>query len=185
MQRAHNENAEHGSGGEHGHDNGHGHAAPIVYTVTGTLSGTLTDAAHGSVNFTDAVFRWRVVGDTTNIHPVLGLAPVPVFEVPARLDTLRINDMTLKPAIPTVFAAATVPAPDPFGIGGFSDVTTNQGLAWRSPALAGYTGGSPVADLAVAFDNAGPLPTNRGELNITSATDLHFSAVVAGRHGVA
>ena len=133
MQHNHNDHAPQGLGGEHGH----GHGEPIIYTVTGSLTGTLTNANGGSVSFTDAIFRWRVVGDTASVHPVLGLAPVPVFEVPAREDTLRIDDMVLKPTIPTVFAAATVPAPDPFGIGGFSDVSTNQGLAWRSPALAG------------------------------------------------
>jgi len=83
----------------------------------------------------------------------------------------------LRPTIPTVFAAATVPAPDPFGIAGFSDITTNKGLAWQSPELAGYDGVSAVAALPVAFDNAGPLPTNRGDLTITAASGLHFSAV--------
>jgi hypothetical protein len=155
----------------------HGHGEPIIYTLTGTLTGTLTDSAADSVTFTGAAFRWRVVGDTASVASLLGLAPVPAFEVPARADTIKIGDQMLRPTIATVFAAATVPAPDPFGIAGFSDVTTNKGLAWQSPELAGYDGVSAVAALPVTFDNAGPLPTNRGDLRITAASDLHFSAV--------
>jgi hypothetical protein len=108
---------------------------------------------------------------------LLGLAPAPVFEVPARKDMITIGDQLLVPTIPTVFASATVPAPEPFGIAGFSDVTTNKGLAWQSPALAGYEGVSAVAALPVAFDNAGPLPTNAGDLTITAASGLYFSAI--------
>jgi hypothetical protein len=50
-------------------------------------------------------------------------------------------------------------------------------LAWQSPALAGYEGVSAVAALPVAFDNAGPLPTNAGDLTITAASGLYFSAI--------
>ena len=157
---------------------GHGNGEPIIYTVKGTLNGTLTEPDGCTINFTDATFSWRLVGNTASLATVLGLSPVPTFEVPAEKDTLRVGDRTLTPTIPTVFAAATVPAPQPFGIAGFSDAATSQGLAWRSAALANYDGISPVHGLAVGFDNAGPLPTNRGELSITGASDLHFSAVV-------
>ena len=160
--------------------NAHAHSddKSIIYTLTGTLSGTLTDAAGVSVSFTDATFRWWVAGDTTSVSSVLGLAPGPVFEVPARSDTIRIGHEVLTPTIPTVFAVAAVPAPDPFGIAGFSDVTTNKGLAWQSPALANYDSISAVAVLPVAFDNAGTLPTNGGDLTITAASALQFSAVI-------
>jgi hypothetical protein len=163
----------------HAHAHGHhrAHAEPIVYTLTGILSGTLTDDAGASVTFTDATFSWQVVGDRASMTSLLGLAPAPVFEVPARKDMITIGDQLLVPTIPTVFASATVPAPEPFGIAGFSDVTTNKGLAWQSPALAGYEGVSAVAALPVAFDNAGPLPTNAGDLTITAASGLYFSAI--------
>jgi hypothetical protein len=157
---------------------GHGNGEPIIYTVKGTLTGTLTEPDGCTITFSDAAFSWRLVGNTANLDTVLGLSPVPTFEVPAEKDTIRIGSQTLTPTIPTVFAAATVPAPQPFGIAGFSDAATAQGLAWRSPALADYDGISPVHGLAVAFDNAGPLPANRGELSITGASDLRFSAVV-------
>jgi len=71
-----------------------------------------------------------------------------------------------------------VPAPDPFGIAGFTDAATNQGLAWQAPELAGYDGISPVCAVPVMFDNAGPLPTSGGDLAITGASDLRFSAGV-------
>jgi hypothetical protein len=148
----------------------------IIYTLTGTLTGTLTDAAGDIVTFTDAAFRWRVVGDARTGTSLLGLAPGPVFELPARTDKITIGDEVLSPTIPTVFASATVPAPEPFGIAGFSDVTTNRGLSWQSPALAGYDGTSTIKALPVTFDNAGSLPTNAGDLTITAASSLHFSA---------
>ena len=161
----------------HGHN--HAHAERITYTLTGTLTGTLTDGAGDTVTFTDAAFRWQVIGNTTTGTSVLGLAPVPVFEVPAHKDTIKIGDEVLSPTIPTVFATATVPAPVPFGISGFSDVTTNKGLAWQSPALAGYAGTFAIKALPVTFDNAGSLPTNAGDLTITAASSLHFSAATS------
>jgi hypothetical protein len=151
---------------------------PIVYTVTGTLSGTLTDSAGDSTAFTNATFCWKLIGNAASLASLLGLAPGPVFEVPARTDIIRIGDHVLTPTIPTVFAAASVPAPVPFGIAGFSDVKTQEGLAWQSPALAGYDGVSALAPLSVTFDHAGPLPTNAGTLSITTASDLHFSAML-------
>lgn len=156
---------------------GHDQGQPIIYSVIGRLSGTLTEADGNTITFTDAPFRWRVVGDSASLTSLLGLAPGPVFEVPAIKDTIKIGCLELTPTIETVFAAASVPAPVPFGIAGFSDVTTNQGLAWQSPSLAGYDGISPISRLPVAFDNAGPLPTCGGELTITSASHLLFSAV--------
>jgi hypothetical protein len=161
----------------HGHGHGRAHADRITYTLTGTLTGTLTDSSGTSVTFTDAAFRWQVIGDTTTGASVLGLAPVPVFELPARKDTITIGDEVLSPTILTVFATATVPAPIPFGISGFSDVTTNQGLAWQSPALAGYDGTSALSALPVTFDNAGSLPTTAGDLTITATSALQFSVV--------
>lgn len=152
-----------------------GNGEPIVYSLTGRLSGTLTDAAGSTTTFTDATFHWRLVGNTASLQTVLGIAPGPAFEVPAVKDTIKIGGLSLSPTIPTVFAAATVPAPDPFGIAGFSDPTTSQGLAWQSPVLASYDGTGPVHWLPVTFDNAGPLPASGGELTITSASDLHFS----------
>jgi hypothetical protein len=165
--------AHHGTHGAHA--GAHGNGEPIIYSVTGTLSGTLsgtlTEADGSSVTFTDASFSWRLVGNTASLETVLGIAPGPAFEVPALKDTIKIGDHTLSPTIPTVFATASVPAPDPFGIAGFSDAATNQGLA-------NYDGISPVCALPVTFDNAGPLPTTGGELAITGASNLHFSAVV-------
>jgi hypothetical protein len=163
--------------GHHDHDHhADHHADRITYTLTGRLSGTLAKSDGTSVTYTNTAFHWRVIGDTTTGTSVLGLAPVPVFEVPAQKDTIKIGDQVLSPIIPTVFATATVPAPEPFGISGFSDVTTNQGLAWQAPALADYDGISAIADLPVTFDNAGLLPTSAGDLTITAAIDLHFSA---------
>jgi hypothetical protein len=82
-------------GAAHGH--GHANAGRITYTLTGTLTGTLTDSSGASVTFTDAAFRWQVIGDTTTGTSVLGLAPVPVFELPARKDTIKIGDEVLSP----------------------------------------------------------------------------------------
>ena len=93
----------------HGHGHNHAHAERITYTLTGTLTGTLTDGAGDTVTFTDAAFRWQVIGDTTTGTSVLGLAPVPVFEVPPHKDMIKIGDQVLSPTIPTVFATATVP----------------------------------------------------------------------------
>jgi hypothetical protein len=111
-----------------------------------------------------------VIGDTAAGTSVLGLAPVPVFELPAHKDTIRIGDDVLSPTIPTVFATATVPAPEPFGISGFSDITTNKGLSWQSSALAGYDGTSALSNLSVTFDAAGSLPTTAGNLTITATS---------------
>ncbi|CAH2601343.1 conserved protein of unknown function [Rhodovastum atsumiense] len=153
------------------------HGGSITYTLTGNLTGTLQDHAGHTITFAHTPFRWDVVGDIRSGTSLLGLAPVPVFEVPARSDRIAIGHRDLSPTIPTVFAVATVPGAHPFGIAGFSERATNHGLAWRSPRLAGYDGVSAIPSLPVSFDNAASLPTNGGDLRITTASDLHFRAV--------
>src|SRR3954452_10507519 len=86
-------------GGHHGthgaHADAHGNGEPIIYSLTGTLSGTLTETDGSSVTFTDASFCWRLVGNTASLATVLGIAPGPVFEVPALKDTIKIGDLKL------------------------------------------------------------------------------------------
>jgi len=68
-------------GAPHGHADAHGNGEPIIYSLTGRLNGTLTEADGSSVAFTDASFSWRLVGNTASLATVLGIAPGPAFEV--------------------------------------------------------------------------------------------------------
>jgi hypothetical protein len=148
-------------------------ASPITYTLTGDLTGTLDGAA-----ITNAAFVWQLTGDTNDEVTLITPPPPPsVPAIPALTDTITIGALVLTPTIPTYFAWASVPFPSPFGIGGFSNSDTTLGLAWQTAALFGYDGTSSIGPLSVAFDNAGPLPTNGGSLDITATSDLVFSAV--------
>ena len=101
-------------------------------------------------------------------------------EINADTDTLTLGTTVLTPAVPTVFARASLPAgrfgPVAVGIGGFTDVSTDHGISRDSPALMGYDGTS-FGPVAVSLFNAAVLPTDAGDLTISSASDLVFSAV--------
>ena len=153
-------------------------AAPVVYDLTGNLTGTLTDAV-GTTTFTDSPFNWLVIGNTGQATTSI-IGGFPILEVPALADTIGIGGLTLVPTIQTYFALAHVPAgPSSFGIAGFSDVTTNNnGIAWKAAALFGYDGLTTFGPIAVTFDIAAPLPTDAGSLVISGASGLSFSAEV-------
>jgi len=149
-------------------------ASPIFYTLTGDLTGTLTSGG-SSITFTNTAFLWQVVGDTNNLTTIPGPPAGPA--IPAITDTITIGATVLSPTIPTFFAWAAVPAFPPFGIAGFADGTTLQGLAWNAPALFTYNGVTDFGPLSVNFEAAGPLPTDGGSLDITGASSLVFTAV--------
>lgn len=152
-------------------------ATPITYTLTGDLTGTLTDPSSGVITFTDQAFEWQVTGDTALVTSIVGPPPGPA--IAAETDTLTIGATVLTPAVQTYFAWASIPSPPfpaPTGIGGFSDTTTSQGIAWDASSLFGYDGVSSLGPLAVSFEIFGPLPTDAGTLDVTSASGLVFTA---------
>lgn len=162
-------------------------AAPVVYTLTGTLTGTLTPAIGPAVTYTNDPFVWTVVGNTTQKTTIVGPPPAPA--VPAIADVINVGGQTLSPTIATYFGWSPVfiPTMPPimFGVGGFADATTSEGISWMAGALFTYDGVTSLAPLPVLAAPAGPLPTDGGVLNITGASGLIFSAEVDEPAGLA
>lgn len=134
----------------------------IAYTLTGLLSGSL-----GAAAFTDSPFTWTL---TANTGAQLTL---PGSGAPALLasgDALDIGGLgALTPNEP--FSAAE--AASSFG---FVSTGSGQGLSWTSDALATSTLGSAIDPLSVTFAAAEPIDTIEGQLSITGASNLTFSA---------
>ena len=78
-------------------------ATPITYILTGTLSGTLTDANAAVTPITNQSFVWTLEADTENaLHIVQPPPPFPiaVTVVPAAADVIEIGTTMLTPTIP-------------------------------------------------------------------------------------
>jgi len=161
-------------------------AALMTYTVTGFLSAILIQGA-GPPPFINAPFTWQVTGDTTSEFVDNTIDPVPDYFIPALSDTLTLGGVDLTPTIPTYFAWASVPAGPAasYGIVGFANRLTTQGIAWASADLFGYDGESAVTGVAVTLPHPGGLPTSGGVLVISGGSAMTFSASVDEPPGLA
>jgi hypothetical protein len=138
-------------------------AAPITYTMTGSLSGTL-----GTDPVTLAAFTFVFNGDTTNIT---GTDPL--------LNPAISNSILITGFGSGQFSQAIDVGVSPiYGIGGFTDATASQGIQFENGVFVGWDLATPIGPLtssSPAFAS-GAFTTSLDTLTISSAQDLTFQA---------
>lgn len=137
-------------------------AAPITYTLAGTIAGTLDGGEFGGT----AVFTG--VGDTSTL--VTGGTFVVVTLSSLKLVSGGVSYTVITPS--EFFANVN-------GVSGFSSSETFDFLDFSAPELASYTAVTSLAETPVTLDFTTSFVTDRGEIDLASATDLVFSASVA------
>lgn len=135
---------------------------PVLYTLSGVISGTLNGAA-----FADDPFSWTVTADTAGILPYMGLPALQGDAGALRLG--GFGDFTTTDDFLVAVNADNAEA-------GFVDPTGNQGLAVTAPLFSSYGLGENLAGLPVDFAGALGLATSRGLLDIQGASGLTLSA---------
>lgn len=142
-------------------------AAPITYTLSGTLSGSLELAS-----FTDKAFSWTVTGDTTQ-RQTLGSG---LSAVPAMTSLLDIADVgsPITPMGGEVLASSGAPL---FATFAFEIGDSLDGVGFFAPELAGYDGLRSMAPIAVNFTGTFLLTTEQGMLLFETGSDMFFQAV--------
>lgn len=145
------------------------HAAPITYTLTGTMSG---DFSINLASFTDKAFTWTITGDTTQRQTLAsGLSAVR-----AQTSSLDIADVgsSIMPD-DQLFAVAGAPH---FSTFAFTVSDGMDGIGFTAPELASYDGVSAIGPISVALNGTFFLPTRHGEiLFIAEAKNMVFQAV--------
>lgn len=141
-------------------------AAPITYTLSGTLSGSLD-----LVSFTDKAFTWTVTGDTKQ-KKMLGSGQT---AVPALTSLLDIADVGSSLTPVDKFLAS--PGAPLFATFAFADVDGLDGVGFFAPELGNYDGVSSISPIAVNFTGTFLLPTNHGIVLFETGSDMMFQAV--------
>jgi hypothetical protein len=139
---------------------------PVLYTLTGNLSGTLNATA-----FSDDPFSWTLLADTTG--------PVSYFGLPALSGLAGAIQLAgfggLIPTAPLEIAEN----PEIDGAG-FVAPTGTEGVVLSAPLFASYALGDPLNGAAVDFGSSLPIQTSGGALDIAGATNLRLFAAAAG-----
>lgn len=140
-------------------------AAPITYTLSGVMSGSLGDTA-----FTDQSFTWTITGDTS-----VFIGPPPNEGVFASSNTIAINGFTPANLTNTPYlVAANVLTGDSVV---FIAPSANEGILFGSPDFATYDVRNAIGPIAVNFiDGSTSIATDQGALIVTDATDGMFQA---------
>ena len=140
-------------------------AAPITYTLSGTMSGSL-----GGTDFSNQPFTWTITGDTTAF-----VGPPPNEAVFAFTNTISISgfstaDLTNSP----YFVAANALGADSVA---FIDPLASEGVLFASPDFAFYDARNAIGPIPVEFiDGSSAIATDQGTLAVTNATDGSFQA---------
>lgn len=146
-------------------------AAPIVYTVAATASGTLDGVA-----FTNASFALRGIGDTSTsrlmgVENYENAVAVTVFVSGLATDTLA--------GAPVAFTEGSAGSPPPYGgIASASESSLVLGVV--NPAFTTYDLKSAIGPLSgdTLFLDGTAFTTSRGRLVLTNATNATFTAAV-------
>lgn len=147
-------------------------AGAITYVESGEISGFLDSAA-----LNDTPFTFTFYGDTSGIFNFLSSG---VLLNPATSNNIEIG------ASNGWFTDAVVVGVNPsigpsHGIVGFSSVSLTAGITFEAAGAFGYNLATPisVSDVpAYGHYASGPIATNLGELTITDARNLAFTATL-------
>ena len=135
---------------------------PVLYTLSGNISGTLNGAA-----FVNDPFRWTVTADTSGFVSYMGLPALQGLVSTLRLD--GFGDLATTDNFLVAVSADNAEA-------GFVDPTGSQGVAVASPLFSSYGLGQILAGLPVDFAGAVGVQTSSGLLDIEGASGLTLSA---------
>jgi hypothetical protein len=144
----------------------------IIYTFSGTASGSL-----GATQFTDAVFKIRVLADTNAVVPDLSQPGYTIFEVPALSSSVEVAGVGVA-AFTTdkrVFVNTTA------GVVGFSlPGIAGDLLDLVRPAFAAYNLEGAFRPLFVAGpnDGFGGEPSTLGTVTLSPIRDVTFAAAL-------
>jgi hypothetical protein len=133
-------------------------AAPITYVLAGDFVGT---------SGPPVAVTWTITGDTTAVTSIEGLPAVPAIT-----DVISISG--IGDALPTeqVFVVAA----DVDDAAAFVDSTGSKGVEWGATGLSTWGAVTPIGPVDVTFLASAPLPTNLGDLVVTSGSNLVFTA---------
>lgn len=135
---------------------------PVLYTLTGDLSGTLNGVA-----FNSDPFSWTLLADTTGLGSYFGLPALTGLG-----GSIRLGGFS---AVTATGGLEVAESPD-IAAAGFVNPTGTQGISFNAPLFAGYALGDALAGAPVEFGTSLPVQTSGGELDISGATNLRLSA---------
>lgn len=147
-------------------------AAPITYTLRGTIDGTL-----GASTLTNALFTWTVIGDTAAVFSPPPPFPAARAAVPAISSTINLAGFGNLATTNGPFLFLFIPHNSP---GNFAFVTTaiGEGVGFGDPALKNYSGLSALAPTSVAYGFSPAITTDHGTLSVSSPGQGIFQAAV-------
>jgi hypothetical protein len=143
-------------------------AAPITYTLSGTLSGSV-----GATPFTNVAFTFTFTGDTGGVFAP-GPAGVLLNPIPSNSILLGAQSGQFTEPVDTIVNANT-------GDAGFVDPALTKGLTIPNAGFVGWnlaTGIGPLPNVG-APTAVGIFNTSFGTLTLTSAQGVTFGAVVS------
>lgn len=141
-------------------------AAPITYTLTGSMSG---DADF--TPFNNTAFTWTITGDTTQKQ----VLPSGFSGVPALTSVLDLTGVGTFTPLDPLFAVTGAPT---FATFAFERFDGMGGIGFTAPELGSYDGISSIGPIAVNFGGTFLVPTAQGPtLFIVSGANLMFQAV--------
>lgn len=141
-------------------------AAPITYTLSGTISGSFDLQP-----FSNAAFTWTITGDTTQKQ----MLATGFSGVPAQTSLLDIAGVgsSLAPA-EQIFAVPGAPA---FSTFAFADTDEVDGIGFAAPELGSYDGVSSLSPIAVTLNGTSLFTTTQGTVFFETGSDMTFQAV--------
>jgi hypothetical protein len=136
---------------------------PVLYTLSGAISGTLNGVA-----FTDDPFTWTVTAATDNAVSYMDLFPA-LRPIGGAFDLGGFGDLGVAGDFEVVLNTDSL-------LAGFVTPTASEGVAFSASAFSTYVLGDPLAAVPLDLQIFLPLQTAFGQLNVTGATGLVLAA---------
>jgi hypothetical protein len=136
---------------------------PVLYTLSGAISGTLNGVA-----FTDDPFTWTVTAATDNAVLYAGVLPA-LRPIGGGFNLGGFGDLGIGGDFEVALSADNQ-------VAGFVTPTGSEGLALGAPAFSTYVLGDALAATPLDLQVFLPLQTAFGQLKVTGATGLLLTA---------
>jgi hypothetical protein len=136
---------------------------PILYTLSGAISGALNGVA-----FTDDPFTWSVTAATDNAVSYMGLFPA-LRPIGGAFNLGGFGDLGIAGDFEVVLNTDNL-------LAGFVTPTATEGVAFSASAFSTYVLGDALAGASLDLQIFQPLQTAFGQLNVTAATGLLLTA---------
>jgi hypothetical protein len=141
-------------------------AAPITYTLSGIATGSI-----GANNFTNAAFTFTGYGDDSDVS----LAGPGVFANELMSASIDVSGIGTGDAVDpfNIFVNQSIPG------AGFTDVFTGDVIDFSAAEFASYDLASPLGPVDVDETFLAPFDTTAGTVDLSSTTNLEFTATTA------